>query len=82
MFINDLMITIPQYYANTWGKEVFQKLTKEIIFWEVEIKYQSPRENNKTKFSFNARLSHYSLLRIEVKLVAIDSNGIINLQYN
>ena len=40
-------------------KKFCQNITKEIIL-EVEIKYQSPRENNKTKFSFNARLSLFS----------------------
>lgn len=57
MFINDLMITIPQYYAKSWGEDVISKHNQKNNVWQVEIKYESPRENNKNKYSFKGKLS-------------------------
>lgn len=57
MFINDLMITIPQYYAKSWGEDVISKHNPKNNVWQVEIKYESPRENNKNKYSFKGKLS-------------------------
>lgn len=57
MFINDLMITIPQYYAESWKDEVLNNHNKENCKWDIEIEYESPKELGKTKHKFNCILS-------------------------
>lgn len=57
MFINDLMITIPKYYAESWGPQVLSKHDKNNCRWEVEVNYESPRELGKKKKNFTALLS-------------------------
>ena len=57
MFINDLMVTIPQYYAESWDKKVIEKHTKDNNKWDVEISYESPKETGKVKTKFKAKLS-------------------------
>ncbi len=57
MFINDLMITIPQYYAETWGNVILSKHNPENKQWEVDINYETPREIGRTKHKFKASLS-------------------------
>jgi hypothetical protein len=57
MFINDLLITIPVYYVNTWGKDILDKHNTQNYFWEVELLYESPKQTGNQKFKFNASLS-------------------------
>jgi len=57
MFINDLMITIPQYYAESWGVETLNKHNNKNKKWDVDILYESPKETGKIKTKFNAKLS-------------------------
>jgi len=57
MFINDLMITIPQYYAESWGNAVLSSHNSENKSWEVEINYETPREIGRKKHTFTALLS-------------------------
>ncbi len=57
MFINDLMITIPQYYAESWDPKVLAKHSKNNNKWDVEITYESPKETGKVKRTFKAKLS-------------------------
>jgi len=57
MFINDLMITIPKYYAETWGDKVLSSHNPKNKSWEVEVDYVSPRELGKLKKTFVATLS-------------------------
>lgn len=57
MFINDLMITIPKYYAESWSHEVLSSHDKDNRLWEVEVSYESPRELHKKKSTFVATLS-------------------------
>lgn len=56
MFINDLMITLPAYYVKTWGQEVLKKHDKSNYKWEVDIKYESPKELGKQNFYFKVNL--------------------------
>jgi hypothetical protein len=56
MFINDLMITIPQYYTESWGKTILSKHNANNKSWEVDVIYESPRELGKTKTKFKATL--------------------------
>lgn len=57
MFINDLMITIPQYYAEAWTDKVLSNHDKNNCKWDVEVEYESPKELEKTKHKFNSKLS-------------------------
>ncbi len=57
MFINDLMITIPQYYAKSWGESVLNKHKEGNNKWDIEIKYISPKELGKKSATFKAKLS-------------------------
>ena len=57
MFINDLMITIPQYYAESWDKDVLTNHNENNRSWNIEIAYESPKEVGKTKIKFTATLS-------------------------
>jgi hypothetical protein len=57
MFINDLLITIPVYYVNTWGKDILDKHNTQNYFWEVELLYESPKQTGNQKFKFSASLS-------------------------
>lgn len=57
MFINDLMITIPQYYAESWGKEVLNKHDVNNKKWTVDIEYEGPKEFGKKSAKFKAKLS-------------------------
>lgn len=57
MFINDLMITIPSYYVKTWGYEIINQHNKNNRKWEIEIKYESPKEMGREKYIFKAKLT-------------------------
>lgn len=57
MFINDLMITIPQYYAESWTKLVLNTHNPTNKSWEIDINYESPKELNKSKYKFKGKLS-------------------------
>jgi hypothetical protein len=57
MFINDLMITIPQYYAESWTALVLDEHNQDNKLWEIEIKYESPKETGKVKHKFKGKLS-------------------------
>ncbi|MGB1284675.1 MAG: hypothetical protein ACPG44_09480 [Polaribacter sp.] len=56
MFINDLAITIPVYYVHSWGKETIDSHNEKNRSWNVEIEYESPKENGKVKYKFKAKL--------------------------
>lgn len=57
MFINDLMITIPKYYAESWGEDVLNIHTKENRNWDIKLEYESPKDNGRKKMKFDATLS-------------------------
>lgn len=57
MFINDLKITLPKYYVETWGTGVLSAHNKSNFKWDVEVKYESPRDLGREKKKFNATLS-------------------------
>jgi hypothetical protein len=57
MFINDLMISIPQYYAEAWGNEILSKHTLENRSWNVIIDYERPKVHGRTNLRFEAKLS-------------------------
>ena len=57
MFINDLMITIPQYYAESWSDKILSSHNPNNNKWDVEIAYESPKELGKTNTKFKAKLS-------------------------
>ena len=57
MFINDLMITIPQYYAETWGDNILKKHNKTNFKWEVEIEYETPKSLGKETLKYKSKLS-------------------------
>jgi hypothetical protein len=56
MFINDLTITIPSYYAKMWGDSVMSNHDKNNRLWAVDINYESPKELGKEKLIFKAKL--------------------------
>lgn len=56
MFINDLTITIPSFYAKMWGAEVLNNHDENNRLWEVEMLYESPKELGRTKYYFSAKL--------------------------
>lgn len=57
MFINDLLITIPVYYVNTWGMDILDSHDSQNYSWQVELIYESPKQIGNQKFKFNATLS-------------------------
>ena len=57
MFINDKMITVPQYYAESWGELVLSKHNRNNNKWNTVIQYESPKATNKIKYIFDAKLS-------------------------
>ena len=57
MFINDLMITIPQYYAESWGDKILSEHNKNNNKWDVDIHYESPKELGKNITKFEGKLS-------------------------
>ena len=59
MFINDLMISIPQYYAESWSDKVLNTHNLNNKSWEIDINYESPRELDKIKCKFKGKLSLY-----------------------
>lgn len=56
MFINDLMITIPQYYAESWGSDIMDTHDKGNYKWEIQLDYISPKELGEKKEKFNCTL--------------------------
>lgn len=57
MFINDLMITIPKYYAESWGKKILDTHNRENYKWKVEIEYQTPKLLGRKKLKYESTLS-------------------------
>jgi len=57
MFINDLTITIPSYYVKTWGTEILDQHDENNRKWEVDIKYESPKEMGKESYDFKSNLT-------------------------
>jgi len=57
MFINDRMITLPSYYVKTWGEKVLNSHDKSNCKWEVNIKYESPKEMGKKIHYFKSKLT-------------------------
>jgi hypothetical protein len=51
------MITIPQYYAESWGTQILNTHNPNNKSWEIDINYESPKELEKNKFKFKAKLS-------------------------
>lgn len=43
MFINDLMITLPKYYVESWWSEEIQSHNTENRSWNVDMNYKSPK---------------------------------------
>lgn len=56
IFINDMMITLPQYYAKTWGETILNSHGRTGS-WEVECTYISPKELGRIKETFLLKLS-------------------------
>jgi len=57
MFINDLMISIPSYYVESWGQSIIGKHNPMNRLWEIEINYECPKELGKIKYKFKAKLT-------------------------
>ena len=57
MFINDRMITLPSYYVKTWGENLLTLHDKTNCKWEVNIKYESPKEMGKKIYYFESKLT-------------------------
>jgi hypothetical protein len=57
MFINDLMISIPSYYAESWEQSIIAKHNPNNRLWAIEINYECPRELGKIKYKFKAKLT-------------------------
>jgi hypothetical protein len=57
MFINDLMISIPSYYAKSWGNEILDKHDKNNCKWKIDIQYESPKELGKQIYNFKSKLT-------------------------
>jgi len=57
MFINDRMITLPSYYVKTWGDKILNSHDKTNCKWEVDIRYESPREMGKNIYDFKSKLT-------------------------
>lgn len=57
MFINDLTITVPSYYAKMWGDEVLSNHDENNRLWEIGIEYHSPKELGREINIFKAKLT-------------------------
>ena len=57
MFINDRMITLPSYYVKTWGEKILNLQDKSNCKWEIDIKYESPKEMGKESYTFKSNLT-------------------------
>jgi len=59
MFINDLMITLPKYYVESWWKSVIDLHNTKNYSWDIDVVYQSPKalERVETIFWMNLSLS-------------------------
>jgi len=57
MFINDLMISLPSYYVETWGCAVLSSHNQINREWNVEINYESPKDLGRAKYKFKAKLT-------------------------
>lgn len=57
MFINDLMISIPSYYAKTWGDEILNQHVEDNNKWKIDIKYISPKELGRQTYNFKSKLT-------------------------
>lgn len=57
MFINDLTITVPAYYAKMWGKKVLNAHNRSNKLWEVDLEYETPKALGREKKEFKAKLS-------------------------
>jgi len=51
------MITIPKYYAESWGTKTLSSHNPNNRLWEIEINYESPRELDKKRTKFTGVLS-------------------------
>jgi len=56
MFINDMMVSLPQYYAESWGHNTLSTHRNKQI-WEVECKYIGPKELYRREEKFWVKLS-------------------------
>ncbi|MDA8708173.1 hypothetical protein N9M10_02255 [Hellea sp.] len=56
MFINDMMISLPQYYAESWGTATLST-HKNKQTWEVHCSYIYPKELGRKKEKFSVKLS-------------------------
>lgn len=57
MFINDLMISLPSYYVKSWGNEILNQHDERNRKWEVDIKYESPKEVGRLNYNFKGKLT-------------------------
>lgn len=57
MFINDRMITLPSYYVKIWGENVLNLHNQNNCKWEVDIRYESPKEMGKKVYYFKCKLT-------------------------
>ena len=56
MFINDLQITIPKYYAEKWGDDILSSHDENNRSWDIDIEYHSPRDLGSKKSKHKAKL--------------------------
>lgn len=57
MFINDLLISIPSYYVESWGSEILDLHDKDNFKWKINIEYESPKELGKKTYRFKSKLT-------------------------
>ena len=57
MFINDLLISIPSYYVESWGNEILNLHNKDNYKWKIDIEYESPKELGKKTYFFKSKLT-------------------------
>jgi len=57
MFINDLTITVPAYYAKNWGNDILSSHNETNRLWEIDIRYKSPKELGAETKMFKAKLT-------------------------
>ena len=57
MFINDLMISLPSYYVKSWDTEILNQHDVDNGKWEVNIKYESPKEIGRVNYDFKGKLT-------------------------
>lgn len=57
IFIKELQITLPQYYVETWGKEVLSSHNEDNYSWDVDVEYQSPKRLGEKKKKFHTTLT-------------------------